>query len=156
MTLIPIVFQHELIYFILQYTRIWSKNCSVRNELIKLICLRSEFHVASFWICMDTTFFSESRFNNFLLIDATDRSKIRSDQKRLSIVVTRTLPTMKKRMFFIKNWLFFSFSIASYKRGKQKSNSQRNRKWKKVWRYKTGISNYLFILKQSKLLRVPL
>ena len=55
------------------------------NDLfgIKLIILRSELNVASFQICMDAAFFDVSRFNNFLLIDATDRSKISSDQKRL-------------------------------------------------------------------------
>ena len=50
---------------------------------IKLICLRSELNVASFWICMDTTFFV---FNNFFLIDATD--KISSDQKRVFIALS--------------------------------------------------------------------
>ena len=29
---------------------------------IKLICLWSELNVASFWICMDTTFFDQKRF----------------------------------------------------------------------------------------------
>ena len=54
------------------------------NDLfgIKLICLRSELNVASFRICMDAAFFGVSSFNNFFLIDATDRSKISSDQKR--------------------------------------------------------------------------
>ena len=37
---------------------------------------------------MDATFFSMSRFNNFLLIGATDRSKISSDQKRLFIALS--------------------------------------------------------------------
>ena len=36
---------------------------------------------------MDAAFFGVSRFNNFLLIDATDRSKISSDQKRLFFAV---------------------------------------------------------------------
>ena len=51
---------------------------------IKLICLRYELNVASFWICMDTTFFGV----NFLLIDPTDRSKISSDQKRFFIALS--------------------------------------------------------------------
>ena len=34
-------------------------------------------------LCMDAKLFSLSRFNNFLLIDATDRSKISNDQKRI-------------------------------------------------------------------------
>ena len=39
-------------------------------------------------MCMDDTFFDISLFfNNLLLIDATDRSKIGSDQKRLFIAV---------------------------------------------------------------------
>ena len=55
------------------------------NDLfvIKLIILRSELNVATFRICMDAAFFGmRVVFNNFLLIDATDRSKISSDQKR--------------------------------------------------------------------------
>ena len=36
---------------------------------------------------MDATSFGMSCFNNFLLIDATDRSKISSDQKRLFFAV---------------------------------------------------------------------
>jgi len=57
------------------------------NDLfeIKLIFLRSELYVATFCICIDVTFFG---FNNLLLIDATDRSKIRSDQKRLFFVLS--------------------------------------------------------------------
>ena len=46
---------------------------------IKLIILRSKLNVATFWICMDAWVI----FNNFFLIDATDGSKISSDQKRL-------------------------------------------------------------------------
>ena len=63
--------------------------CNI-NDLfgIKLICLRSELNVASFWICMDAAFFGIwDVFNNFLLIDATDRSKIRIDQKRFFIAI---------------------------------------------------------------------
>ena len=55
------------------------------NDLfvIKLIILRSELNVATFRICMDAAFFGmRVVFNNFLLIDATDKSKISSDQKR--------------------------------------------------------------------------
>ena len=37
---------------------------------------------------MDTTFFGISRLNNFLLIDATDRSKISSDQKCFFIALS--------------------------------------------------------------------
>jgi len=49
-------------------------------------------------ICMTASFFGDV-FNNFLIIDATDRRKIRSNQKRLFIAVaytpfhfSRTLP----------------------------------------------------------------
>ena len=49
------------------------------NRMLQL----SEF-VCS-WICM---FFSINRFNNVLLIDATGRSNISSDQKRLFFAVT--------------------------------------------------------------------
>ena len=66
---------------------------------IKLIFLRSESYIATLWICMGSSFFGISRFNNFLLIDATDRSKISSDQKRLLLALrlypfhfSRTLP----------------------------------------------------------------
>ena len=56
---------------------------------IKLICLRSELNAASFRICMDAVFFGTIIvFNNFLLIDATDRSKISSDQKRFFIALS--------------------------------------------------------------------
>ena len=60
------------------------------NDLfgIKLIFLRSELNVQTFWIYMDAKFFSMIRFfYNFLLIDATDRSRISSDQKRLFFAV---------------------------------------------------------------------
>ena len=54
------------------------------NDLfeIKLNFLRSELNIAIFCFCMDATFFSKSRpfLNNFLIIDATDRSKISSDK----------------------------------------------------------------------------
>ena len=50
--------------------------------------LRSESCVATFSICMDVTFFSISRFNSFLLTDATDRSKISGDQKRFFIALS--------------------------------------------------------------------
>ena len=55
-------------------------------------------------------------FNNFLLIDATDRSKISSDQKRLFIALSltpfhfsRTLPLsaiidFKNNYEFLKKW----------------------------------------------------
>ena len=35
---------------------------------------------------MDAKFFSMSRFNNFLLIDGTDRSKISNDEKRIFLL----------------------------------------------------------------------
>ena len=59
------------------------------NDLfgIKLICLRSELNVESFQICMYAAFLGVSRFNNFLLIIATDRSKISSDKKRFFIAL---------------------------------------------------------------------
>ena len=47
---------------------------------IKLIFLRSKSYVAIFSICMDA--------NNFLLLDATDRSKISGDQKRFFIALS--------------------------------------------------------------------
>ena len=63
---------------------------------IKLIILRSELNVATFWICMDATFFFV--FDHFLLQDTKDR-KISRDQKRLFFAVSlcplhssRTLP----------------------------------------------------------------
>ena len=61
---------------------------------IKLIILRSDLNVASFWIL---TLISSAWvvFHNFLLIDATDRSKIRSDQKRLFFTKT---PFKKNRI----------------------------------------------------------
>ena len=37
---------------------------------------------------MDTTFFGIVVFNNFLLIDATDRSKISGDQERFFIALS--------------------------------------------------------------------
>ena len=54
---------------------------------IKLIFLRSKLYVAIFWICMSAKFSVWDVFNNFLLIDATDRSKISSDQKRFFIAL---------------------------------------------------------------------
>ena len=57
----------------------------MRRKIIDDYC-RSELNVASFWIFMDITFFGINRvFNNFLLIDATDRSKISSDKKHFFI-----------------------------------------------------------------------
>ena len=71
---------------------------------IKLINLRSELNVATFWIFMDATFFGMSRFKNFLLIDATDRSKISSDQKRLFFaVILYPLSFFAKTLF--KLWI---------------------------------------------------
>ena len=56
---------------------------------IKLIILRYKSCIATFWICMDATFFSISRFfKYFLRIDATDRNKISIDQKWLFSVVS--------------------------------------------------------------------
>ena len=68
--------------------------CNIFIDLfeIKLIFLRSKLHVTFFWICMDTTFLVLVVFNNFLLIDATDRSKISSDQKRFFYRIKR-IPT---------------------------------------------------------------
>ena len=45
--------------------------------------LRSELNIATFWICMNAMFFGMSRFYNFLLIDATDWSKISSNHHRI-------------------------------------------------------------------------
>ena len=55
---------------------------------IKLILLRSESYVATFWIVRNLSSLVWDVFNNFLFIDATDRRKISSDQKRLFIVVS--------------------------------------------------------------------
>ena len=55
-----------------------------------MIILRSELNVATFWICMDLWKLRSSAlvvFNNFLLIDATDKSKISSDQKRFFFAI---------------------------------------------------------------------
>ena len=54
---------------------------------IKLIFLRSQSYVAIFSICMAGKILGYV-FNNFLLIDATDRSKISRDQKRLFIALS--------------------------------------------------------------------
>ena len=40
-------------------------------------------NVGNFLICMDATFFGISRFKQFSPFDATDRSEISGDQKRL-------------------------------------------------------------------------
>ena len=48
--------------------------------------LRSQSYVATFSICINYSVLIV--FNNFLLIDATDRSKISSDQKRLIFAVS--------------------------------------------------------------------
>ena len=54
-----------------------------------MIFLRSKSYVAIFSICMDAKLFGIWEvFNNFLLIDATDRSKISGDQKRFFIVLS--------------------------------------------------------------------
>ena len=56
---------------------------------IKLIFLRSELNVATFWICIYGHYVL--RYKSFLtifLIDATDRSKISSDQTRLFFAVS--------------------------------------------------------------------
>ena len=60
------------------------------NDLfgIKLICLRSELNVATFWLCMDSTFFGMSCFKPFSPYRRRDRSKISSDQKRLFMAVS--------------------------------------------------------------------
>ena len=56
-------------------------------------------------------------FNNFLLIDATERRKIRSDQKRFFIALSlypfhfsRTLPLIKKNY---ENFPFLFFSVCN-------------------------------------------
>ena len=55
---------------------------------IKLIFLRSKSYIAIFWICMDGKYSVLDVFNKFLLIDATDRSKISSDQNRFFIALS--------------------------------------------------------------------
>ena len=84
--------------------------------IIWMICLELNWfvfdpswmlHLSEFVWSMDTTFFGINRFNNFLLIDATDRSKISSDQKRFFIALSlypphfsRTLPLILQRTCF--------------------------------------------------------
>ena len=60
------------------------------NDLfeIKLIILRYESYIATFSIVWTLRSSVQVVFNNFLLIDATDRSKISSDQKRLFFTVS--------------------------------------------------------------------
>ena len=68
---------------------IWQRHLAekvVDFFTIKLIFLRYKSYFSTFWICTDATFVF---FINFLLLDATDRSKISiSDQKRLFFAVS--------------------------------------------------------------------
>ena len=50
----------------------YSVSFVIFNALIKLIFLQSVSKTKTFWICMDATFFSMSRFKNFLHTDTTD------------------------------------------------------------------------------------
>ena len=70
------------------------------NDLfgIKLIILRSELNVATFWICIDIV------FNNFLLIDATDRSKISSDINVKTAKPSLVSHTTQGRFIDGRNW----------------------------------------------------
>ena len=70
---------------------------------IRVIC-------CNFLYCIDVTFFDKVCFNNLLLKDATDKSKISSDQKRpifalslypLSFFPNTTFKTLKD---FIQDW----------------------------------------------------
>ena len=90
-----------------------------KNKLldIELILLQYESYVATFSIRMEHNSL-QVFFNNFLLKDATDRSKISSDKKRLFVAVclyplsffantffkTLILSVMGKRMLFF-HWL---------------------------------------------------
>ena len=71
---------------------------------IKLICLRCESNVVTFWTCMDATFLCM----NFLHTDAADRSKISSNQKRLFFAAS-----LKYISFFAKTpfkvWFYQSY-----------------------------------------------
>ena len=98
---------------------------------IKLICLRSELNVASFWICMDTTIRPSVLvvFNNFLLIDATDRSKIRSDRKSFFIALS-----LNPLSFFANTpfkcvflWCFLKFKQWHWKNLNQKKKKVKNK-----------------------------
>ena len=57
-------------------------------DYIKLIFLRSELYVQLSEFVWTQRSSVQVVFNNFLLINATDRSKISSNQKRLSIAVS--------------------------------------------------------------------
>ena len=50
---------------------------------IQLNYLRSEQNNATTWICMDATLLGVRLYYNFLLRDATDRSKISSDRYQI-------------------------------------------------------------------------
>ena len=84
----------------------WHKNYSYRKALRQRnsescnICLG----FLNFWICMDAAFFGMSRFNNFLLIDATDRRKISRDRRKPipSYIFSGTLPLMSKKRTIFK------------------------------------------------------
>ena len=65
---------------------------------------------------MDATFFSISRFlYNFLLIDATDRSKISSDQKRLFFAVSLYPLSFFENAPFNTQFLYIPFRIFNCK-----------------------------------------
>jgi len=61
---------------------------------------------------MGAKLFGMRRFNNFLLIDATDRSKISGDQKRFfksekKTICMQPLHLLKKLLYFVlSNFLF--------------------------------------------------
>jgi len=68
-----------------------------------MIILRSELNVATFQIVWTLRSSVWDVFNNFLLIDATDRTKTSSDQKRLFFAVSLYL------LSFFANTPFNSF-----------------------------------------------
>ena len=89
------------------------------NDLfgIKLIFLRSELNVATFWICMDARFLVWVVFTNFLLIDATDRCKISSDLKPLFFAVSLySLSFFANTPFKLKNLRDTSWSKNNIRR----------------------------------------
>ena len=88
----------QFAFFLSSLKGVFAKNVRGYRFTSKNIFLRSVLNISTFWICMDATFFGMSRFNIFLLIDATDRSKTSSNNHRTffyispSFYFSRTLP----------------------------------------------------------------
>ena len=101
-----------------------KKKSMIKSCNIWKICLElnwfyydpSTLDVATFWICMDTAFFSMSY--NFLPIDTTDRSRNSTNQKRLffarslyplSFLWTRLHMVAELKVQYCRNTFFDSF-----------------------------------------------